>query len=96
MAGNALTVFELEADGYTHVSCFCEGCRHTVLMPFRMIRRRAPFIITNMTLDQLQAKFTCKRCPDNPRPKSVQPWRQSDSPGYVLDRAHRGNYLAAG
>lgn len=90
---NALTVFELEADGYTHISCFCEGCRHTVLMPFRRIRRKAKFIITHMTLDQLQTKFVCDRCPGRPIPKSVQPWRQSDHPVYQFDRAHRGNYV---
>lgn len=92
MAGSALTVFELEADGFTHLSCFCEGCRHTVLLPIPRLRHRAGFMVAPMTLAELRPKLRCQRCPDRRPPDSVQPWRQSDH-GYTLLSAHRGNHV---
>ena len=78
MAGSALTVFELEADGFTHISCWCEGCRRNKQVELSALRHRAKFVVASMTLDQLREKIRCDRCPDRPHPKSVQPWRQSD------------------
>lgn len=90
MAGSALTVFELEADGFTHLSCFCEGCRRNKQMAIQQLRYRAGFMVAPLTLEQLRLKLRCDRCPDRPNPSSVQPWRQSDFPGYMRPVRHYG------
>jgi hypothetical protein len=80
MAGSALTVFELEADGFTHISCWCEGCRENRQLELRSLRYRVNFVVASMTLDQLRQKLSCNRCPDRPNPASIQPWRQPRGP----------------
>lgn len=75
----ALTVFELEADGYTHAQCRCDGCGFTVLMPFRLLRLKAHFVVNNLTLAELKPKLVCERCPDRRQPSSITPWRVKDA-----------------
>lgn len=74
-----MPVFELEADGYTHIECQCGTCGHAARLPFWSIRRRAKRIITFMTLDELRPKFACSRCPERPAPQSIQPLRMPGS-----------------
>lgn len=83
MAGSALTIFELEADGFTHLSYFCEGCRRTRQITFQHLLHRAGFMVAPLTLEELRLKLRCDRCADRPNPSSVQPWRQSDISGYI-------------
>lgn len=78
------TVSQLEAEGYTHIECWCEPCRMTVMVAFSMIRKTRP-MLPAMRFDDLGAKMRCSRCG---RPATrFSPHRQSDMPGYS-----RGGY----
>lgn len=74
------TVSQLEAEGYTHIECWCESCRITVQVPFAMIRKSRP-MLSAMDFDELGAKMRCSRC--GGPPVRFKPYRQSDEPGFT-------------
>lgn len=75
------TVSHLEAEGYTHIECWCEACRITVQVPFVMIRKNRP-MLSAMDFGELGAKMRCSRC--GGPPARIRPYRQSDEPGFTV------------
>jgi hypothetical protein len=63
----AETISQLEASGFTHLMLACDNpdCRPAVMreMSFARIRELKPrWMVSAMTLEDLQAKMPCKRC----------------------------------
>lgn len=55
-------VFELEADGFTHLACRCSGCGDTMTLSFGEIRSRMPSAWSS-TLDAVAPHLACRSCP---------------------------------
>ncbi len=57
-----LPVFELEASGFTHLSCRCKACGHATALTFAQMRAQVPASAWAMTLEELAAYLGCGRC----------------------------------
>jgi hypothetical protein len=77
-------VFELEAEGFTHLACRCGGCGETITLSFAEVRNRTQHG-SLASLDELAPKLACEGCPGE-RAVEMIPQRHA--------RAYRGGPLA--
>lgn len=57
-----LPMFELEADGHTHLSCRCTTCDHATALTFAQMRAQVPASAWAMTTEELAGYLGCVRC----------------------------------
>jgi hypothetical protein len=55
--------FELEADGFTHLSCTCISCGKVQLVSFAQARTKLDISIWPLTAAQIGEAMRCQRCP---------------------------------
>jgi hypothetical protein len=80
-----LTIAQLEEERFHHISCWCEPCRITVWVSFKMIRAKlrdngSSLDIGNLTIAEMGKLMPCSRCGAHGTYKEV---RQEDAPGYA-------------
>ena len=71
---------EFEAEGYTHIECYCPRCRVIRLRPMNWL----PRISMGLTIAQLSERLRCGDCGGELH--SVKPWRLEDVLGKRLGR----------
>lgn len=70
-------VFELEAEGFTHLACRCGGCGETINLSFGDVRRRLKHgAAWSITLAEIAPKLACESCPGETAVE-VTPQRQA-------------------
>lgn len=56
-------VFELEAEGFTHIARRCSGCHTVTALSFAEVRARATGSVWAATLNELVPYLGCEACP---------------------------------
>jgi hypothetical protein len=74
----ASTLADLEAEGFDHLSVYCERCRGITTVWFS---RLAPRWREGEGLSGIAARLRCERCGQRPHPKDVRPERQGEARG---------------
>jgi hypothetical protein len=71
--------FELQCEGFTHVTGYGSGCGLTVTLTFKQAAERLNATAWSMSIEDIQ-KMTCTDCLDRPALVDVKPIKRQRPP----------------